>query len=67
MDSGFISFNADATKGSSRRLGVKIEISGPFNENILELRFPRWVPDHISFVNRFNTCLTFLLHVMVKK
>ncbi len=43
MDSG-LSFHVDATKGSSRRLGVKIEIDGPFNENILELRFPRWVP-----------------------
>ena len=43
MDSG-ISFHVDATKGSSRRLGVKIEINGPFTENILELRFPRWVP-----------------------
>ena len=43
MDSG-ISYHVDATNGSSRRLGVKIEIDGPFNENILELRFPRWVP-----------------------
>ena len=43
MDSG-ISFHVDATNGSSRRLGVKIEIDGPFTENILELRFPRWVP-----------------------
>ena len=43
MDSG-ISFHVDATNGSSRRLSVKIEINGPFTENILELRFPRWVP-----------------------
>tara|TARA_B100001769_G_scaffold209166_1_gene168574 strand:- start:1925 stop:3673 length:1749 start_codon:yes stop_codon:yes gene_type:complete len=43
MNSG-ISYHVDATNGASRRLGVKIEIDGPFNENILELRFPRWVP-----------------------
>jgi len=43
MKSG-ISFHADATDGASRRLGVSIEIEGPFVGNILELRFPRWVP-----------------------
>ena len=43
MKSG-ISFHADAREGASRRLGVKIEIEGPFTGNILELRFPRWVP-----------------------
>ena len=43
MNSG-ISYHVDATNGSSRRLGVKIEIEGPFDGNILELRFPRWVP-----------------------
>ena len=43
MRSG-IAYHVDATNGSSRRLSVKIEIDGPFNENILELRFPRWVP-----------------------
>ncbi len=43
MKSGII-FSADATNGSSRRLGVSIEISGPFTGNTLELRFPRWVP-----------------------
>ena len=43
MDSG-ITFSVDATNGASRRLTVSIDISGPFTENILELRFPRWVP-----------------------
>ena len=43
MDSG-ITFSVDATDGASRRLKVNIEITGPFTENILELRFPRWVP-----------------------
>ncbi len=43
MNSG-ITFHVDATDGPSRRLSVKIEIDGPFTENILELRFPRWVP-----------------------
>ena len=43
MDSG-ITFRVDATNGASRRLTVSIEITGPFTENILELRFPRWVP-----------------------
>ena len=43
MKSG-ITFHADATDGASRRLGVSIEIAGPFVGNILELRFPRWVP-----------------------
>ena len=43
MDSG-ITFSVDATNGASRRLTVSIEITGPFTENILELRFPRWVP-----------------------
>ena len=37
MNSG-ISYHVDATNGA-RRLGVKIEIDGPFTENILELRF----------------------------
>ena len=39
-----ISFHADATDGVSRRLGVRIEIDGPFLGNIVELRFPRWIP-----------------------
>ena len=43
MKSG-INFHADATDGASRRLGVSIEITGPFVGNILEMRFPRWVP-----------------------
>ncbi len=43
MKSGLI-FHADATDGASRRLGVSIEINGPFIGNILELRFPRWIP-----------------------
>ena len=43
MNSG-ITFHVDATNGASRRLTVKIDIAGPFTENILELRFPRWVP-----------------------
>jgi len=43
MESG-ITFQADARDGASRRLKVKIEINGPFTGNILELRFPRWVP-----------------------
>ena len=43
MSSG-ITFHADATDGASRRLGVRIEIEGPFTGNFLELRFPRWVP-----------------------
>ena len=43
MKSG-ITFHADATDGASRRLGVSIEITGPFTDNIVELRFPRWVP-----------------------
>ena len=43
MKSG-ICFHADATDGASRRLGVRIEIEGPFIGNILDLRFPRWVP-----------------------
>jgi predicted metalloprotease with PDZ domain len=43
MKSG-ITFHADATDGASRRLGVSIEITGPFVGNILEMRFPRWIP-----------------------
>ena len=43
MNSG-LHFHADANDGSSRRLGVKIEITGPFTGNILELKFPRWIP-----------------------
>ena len=43
MKSG-ICFHADATDGASRRLGVRIEIESPFIGNILELRFPRWIP-----------------------
>ena len=43
MDSG-MTFHVDATDGASRRLKVKIEVNGPFTENILEFRFPRWVP-----------------------
>ena len=43
MNSGIV-FHADANNGPSRRLGVSIEIAGPFTSNILELRFPRWVP-----------------------
>ena len=43
MDSG-ITFHVDAINGASRRLTVNIEINGPFTENILEVRFPRWVP-----------------------
>ena len=43
MKSG-ICFHADATDGASRRLGVRIEIESPFVGNILELRFPRWIP-----------------------
>ncbi len=39
-----INFHADATNGASRRLGIRIEIDGPFVGNILELRFPRWIP-----------------------
>ena len=66
MDSG-ISYHVDATNGSSRRLGVKIEIDGPFNENILELRFPRWVLVHTLFENQYNTCQTFLQLVMERR
>jgi len=43
MNSGIV-FQADANDGASRRLGVKIEIDGPFIENIFEMKFPRWVP-----------------------
>ena len=43
MKSG-IRFIADARDGASRRLGVSIELEGPFTENTLEFRFPRWVP-----------------------
>ena len=43
MNSG-LHFHADANDGSSRRLGVKIAITGPFTGNILELKFPRWIP-----------------------
>ena len=43
MKSG-IRFIADARNGASRRLGVSIELEGPFTENTLEFRFPRWVP-----------------------
>ena len=43
MKSG-ISFHVDATQGASRRLTVNIEIDGPFTGDVLELRFPRWIP-----------------------
>ena len=43
MRSG-LTFHVDATGGASRRLGVRVEIEGPFIGNILELRFPRWIP-----------------------
>ena len=43
MNSG-LHFHADANDGASRRLGVKIAITGPFTGNILELKFPRWIP-----------------------
>ena len=43
MKSG-ISFHVDATQGASRRLTVNIEIYGPFTGDVLELRFPRWIP-----------------------
>ena len=43
MNSG-LTFHADATAGESRRLGVSVTIDGPFTENILECRFPRWIP-----------------------
>lgn len=43
MNSG-LRFHADATNGASRRLGVSVEVNGPFSGNILELRFPRWIP-----------------------
>ena len=43
MTSG-LHFHLDATNGASRRISVTVRIDGPFTENILELRFPRWVP-----------------------
>ena len=43
MNSG-LHFHIDATKGSTRRIGVMLEVEGPFTENTLELKFPRWVP-----------------------
>ena len=43
MKSGMI-FSVDATNGASRRLVVQIEVNGPFKGNIVEFRFPRWVP-----------------------
>ena len=39
-----ITFQIDATEGSSRRLRVGLEISGPFTSSTLTLHFPRWVP-----------------------
>ena len=43
MNSG-LHFHIDAKDGASRRFGVTINVDGPFSENILEFRFPRWVP-----------------------
>ena len=39
-----ITFQIDATEGTSRRLQVGLEISGPFTGSTLTLHFPRWVP-----------------------
>ena len=43
MNSG-LHFHIDANEGASRRFSVTVTVEGPFSENILELRFPRWVP-----------------------
>ena len=43
MNSG-LHFHIDANEGASRRFTVAITVNGPFSGNILEFRFPRWVP-----------------------
>ena len=43
MNSG-LHFHIDANEGASRRFTVTITVNGPFSGNILEFRFPRWVP-----------------------
>ena len=39
-----IRFTADARQGATRYLHAGVEISAPFTESRLILRFPRWVP-----------------------
>ena len=43
MNSG-LHFHIDANEGASRRFTVAITVNGSFSGNILEFRFPRWVP-----------------------
>ena len=39
-----IRFTADARQGATRYLHAGVEISAPFTDSRLILRFPRWVP-----------------------
>ena len=43
MNSG-LHFHIDANEGASRRFTVAITVNYSFSGNILEFRFPRWVP-----------------------
>ncbi len=44
LDSSGIIYAASCADSSKQLLGVQIQINGPFEGNILELAFPRWVP-----------------------
>ncbi|MED5272318.1 MAG: hypothetical protein VX613_05470, partial [Candidatus Thermoplasmatota archaeon] len=44
LASSGIIYAASCADSSKQLLGVQIQINGPFEGNILELAFPRWVP-----------------------
>ena len=44
IESSGIIYAASCADSSKQLLGVQIQVNGPFEGNLLELAFPRWVP-----------------------